>query len=211
MENSLSILPLFPLQIVLLPGSVVPLHVFEERYKILVRECAMEQSEFGINLVLGGRVHRIGCTAMLEEIIRRYPDGRLDIRVRGNRRYKLTEDFSAEDTPYFVGKVSFIPEEPSEIDHDLTTKAQDLLDRVIQRVYKGKDAPPFLFQKDRDLSYQMAEYSGLDFSQRQVILECSNERKRIQILISHYERLLEKLTKAHSSDTILDIGSSRLN
>jgi ATP-dependent Lon protease len=211
MEKSFSILPLFPLQVVLLPGAVIPLHVFEERYKVLIHECMRDQKEFGINLVLGGRVHRVGCTAMLEEIIRRYPDGRMDVRVRGQKRYRLTEEYSAEDTPYFVGKVLFLPEEPVKIDPELTAQARKMLSEVLQRVYKGKEKPVFVIDQYKEISFQLAEYSGLDFSQRQELLECSNEQKRIQLLIDHYTLIIEKLTMANTYVTILNVDSSRLN
>jgi Lon protease-like protein len=211
MEKTSLILPLFPLQIVLLPGAIIPLHVFEERYKVLVHECMRDKKEFGINLVLGGRVHRIGCTAKLEEIIHQYPDGRMDVRVRGQKRYRLTEEYSAEDTPYFVGKVLFLPEEPATIDPDVTSKARKMLSEVLLRVYKGKEKPVFIIDNEREISFQLAEYSGLDFSQRQELLECSNEQQRLQLLIDHYIRILEKLTMATTYSTILNVDSSRLN
>ncbi len=211
MELPYTIIPLFPLQIVLLPGLSIPLHVFEERYKALVRECVRDQKEFGINLVLGGRVHRIGCTAALEEVIRRYPDGRLDIRVQGRKRYRLTEDYSAEDTPYFVGKVLFLEDESTKVDPSRATKARELLSEVLGKVYKGKEKPAFFFDEERELSYQLAEYSGLDFSQRQGLLECSNEQHRLEMLIDHYSQILEKLSMAHKYVSILKVDSSRLN
>jgi Lon protease-like protein len=211
MEQSSSILPLFPLQIVLLPGAIIPLHVFEERYKVLVHECMRDQKDFGINLVLGGRVHRVGCTAKLEEIIRQYPDGRMDVRVRGQKRYRLTEEYSAEDTPYFVGRVLFLPEEPAHMDPDMVLHAREMLSGVLQRVYKGKEKPVFIIDNDREISFQLAEYSGLDFSQRQELLECSSEQQRLRLLIDHYTQIMEKLTMAGTYNTILNVDSSRLN
>jgi Lon protease-like protein len=211
MGKSSSILPLFPLQVVLLPGALIPLHIFEERYKVLIHECMRDQKDFGINLVLGGRVHRIGCTAKLEEIIRRYPDGRMDVRVRGQKRYRLTEEYSAEDTPYFVGKVLFLPEESTKIDPELIAKAREMLSEVLQRVYKGKEKPVIVIDQGKEISFQLAEYSGLDFSQRQKLLECSNERQRLQLLIDHYTRIMEKLMMTNTYVTILNVDSSRLN
>ncbi len=211
MENSFSVIPLFPLQVVLLPGAHIPLHVFEERYKTLIRECARDKKEFGINLVLGGRVHRIGCTAILEKILRRYPDGRLDIRVQGRKRYRLTEDYSAEDTPYFVGKIVFLEEEPAPIDPVLAVKARKMLSELLNKVYKGKEKPASFFDEERELSYQLAEYSGLDFTQRQELLECPNEHQRLEMLITHYSEILDKLSLKDKYISILKMDSSRLN
>ena len=83
------LLPLFPLQVVLFPHSLLPLHIFEDRYKLLIRECVTEKTEFGINLVQDGTLADVGCTAVVTTIVRRYDDGKMDIVVQGRQRYLL--------------------------------------------------------------------------------------------------------------------------
>ncbi len=211
MEVSSYTLPLFPLQFVMLPGSVVPIHVFEDRYKTLMRDCVEGGTSFGVNLVLGGRVHRVGCTAAIEEIVRRYDDGRLDVRVRGGRKYRMTEEYSADETPYFVARVLPLEDEPDDVGPQTRTRARALLNEVLTRVYKEREKPIFIFHEERELSYQMAEFSGLDFTQRQQLLECHSERLRLEKLIGHYQTILEKLSGNAFFPPITDVDGIRLN
>ena len=81
-----SLLPLFPLKVVLFPRTELPLHIFEERYKEMIGECVAEGTEFGIVLVLEQGLASTGCTAAIVDVIRKFPDGRMDILVRGQRR-----------------------------------------------------------------------------------------------------------------------------
>ena len=77
------LLPLFPLEVVLMPGGHLPLHIFEERYKEMIGEALRDKTEFGIVLVNGGGLAETGCTATIEGVLREYPDGRLDIVCSG--------------------------------------------------------------------------------------------------------------------------------
>ena len=73
--------PLFPLGIVLLPEEVVPLHIFEERYKLMVGECLEQQREFGIVWLSDSGLRDVGCTATIAELLETMDDGRMNILV----------------------------------------------------------------------------------------------------------------------------------
>ena len=79
------LLPIFPLQLVLLPEEVLPLHIFEERYKQMIGECLTEDKPFGIVLFDSQSIRSVGCTTRIAEIIKRYDDGRMDILNRRAR------------------------------------------------------------------------------------------------------------------------------
>jgi Lon protease-like protein len=96
MANSL--LPLFPLPLVLLPATAVPLHIFEDRYKQMMGELGRSGGEFGMVLAKDGGIVSIGCTAVVERVLKRYPDGRMDIVVVGRRRFRI--ESLNEDKPY---------------------------------------------------------------------------------------------------------------
>src|SRR4051794_30991450 len=83
------LLPMFPLSLVLLPTTPLPLHIFEDRYKEMMGMLIPERGEFGVVLTKGGGVVNIGCTATVEEVVRRYPDGRLDLIAVGRRRFNI--------------------------------------------------------------------------------------------------------------------------
>ncbi len=131
-------LPLFPLNVVLFPGSALPLHIFEDRYKILVRECSEKRGmEFGINRVEGERLSSIGCTAVVREVVKRYEDGRFDIIADGMRRYQL-QGLDQGKTPYYVGRVTFLEDEKDEVDAALLNETTDLYNRLVTSVYEDR-------------------------------------------------------------------------
>ncbi len=87
------LLPLFPLQVVLFPGGELPLHIFEDRYKEMIGEALRDKQEFGVVLASEKGVVNTGCTATVDKVLRRYPDGRLDILA--DSRTAAIRDFTA--------------------------------------------------------------------------------------------------------------------
>jgi len=83
------LLPLFPLQTVLLPRAPLPLHIFEDRYKEMVRDVMLAGSEFGVVLAREGALLNTGCTARVDRILRQFEDGRLDLMAVGNHRFQI--------------------------------------------------------------------------------------------------------------------------
>ena len=84
---------LFPLNVVLLPGTSLPLHIFEPRYRQMVNDCLEEKTEFGMLLAMPKGVARVGCTAEIVEVVKRYPDGRIDILTVGRAPFRVAELF----------------------------------------------------------------------------------------------------------------------
>src|SRR5439155_16695042 len=82
-------LPLFPLHVVLLPEAELPLHIFEDRYKEMIAEVLRDKIEFGVVLANERGIVNTGCTAVIERVLREYPDGRLDILALGRRRFEI--------------------------------------------------------------------------------------------------------------------------
>ena len=103
------LLPLFPLQLVAFPGSAIPLHIFEERYKEMVGEAEARRSEFGIVLAKDGGISNAGCTVVVEQVLQRYPDGRFDLIARGQRRFEIVSLDQEKD--YLRGDVEFFSDE----------------------------------------------------------------------------------------------------
>src|SRR5918997_5227503 len=101
MGNTVESFPLFPLGIVLLPHEVVPLHIFEERYKLMIGECLDADGEFGIVWLADDGLREVGCTARVTQVLDRFDDGRLNILVAGVSRFRLLRRI--EDLPYPAG------------------------------------------------------------------------------------------------------------
>ena len=103
-------IPLFPLNVVLFPGEQLPLHIFEPRYRRMVRNCLEAKSPFGMLLALPNGVVRVGCTAEIVDIVKKYEDGRMDILTVGREPFRILELFS--DDPLLHGQIDYLE------DHD---------------------------------------------------------------------------------------------
>ena len=173
----MSDIPLFPLNVVLMPGSPLPLHIFEERYKQMVNECLESGAEFGMVLADESGTRQVGCTAKIVELVQRFDDGRLVILVEGSRRFELKNIFTGK--PYYVGEVEYIEDGPEE---DVTSLAEEcvaLLERVVAAATEGSVGieiePPY-----RNLSFAIAGRIEFDLETRQQILELPTEKGRLE-------------------------------
>jgi ATP-dependent Lon protease len=173
----LSDIPLFPLNVVLLPGAPLPLHIFEERYKQMVNECLESESEFGMVLADESGTRRVGCTARIVELVERYEDGRMLILVEGSRRFKLNNILTGR--PYYMGEIEYLEEEPEEDVNALAEECIALLERVVEAATEGSVGieiePPY-----RNLSFAIAGRVEFDLETRQQILELTSEKERLQ-------------------------------
>ncbi|MEK9138891.1 MAG: LON peptidase substrate-binding domain-containing protein [Bacteroidota bacterium] len=186
-------LSLFPLKVVLFPGSALPLHIFEERYKTLINECIREEgTEFGINLKNDDQLKRVGCSAVVREMMQRYEDGRMDIIVEGRRRYEL-HSLDEKSAPYAVGRVTFFTNEPYDVDIALADRTARLYNSLIQIVYEEKLPKLLLDALARNVSYVIAQKSGLTLAQRQDLLEMQSENQRLMKLFDYLMTVLPKL------------------
>ncbi len=183
-------IPLFPLNVVLMPGTPMPLHIFEERYKQMVNECLEGESEFGMVLADESGTRGVGCTARIVELVERYEDGRMLILVEGSRRFKLNNVLTGK--PYYVGEIEFFEDGP---EGDVTALAEEnvaLLERVVEAATEGSVGieiePPY-----RNLSFAIAGRVEFDLETRQQILELTSEKERLEkirdLLTAAAERL----------------------
>src|SRR5919107_6036237 len=99
-------LPLFPLGVVALPHELVPLHIFEERYKTMIGECLERETEFGIVWAADDGLRPVGCAMEITEVLERMDDGRLNILTRGTRPFRVVAERDA--LPYPAGTVEFL-------------------------------------------------------------------------------------------------------
>ncbi len=170
-------IPLFPLNVVLMPGTPLPLHIFEERYKQMVNECLDSETEFGMVLADEGGTRRVGCTAKIVELLQRYDDGRMLILVEGSRRFRLKNIFTGK--PYYVGEVEYLEDGPEEDVGALAEECVALLERVIEAATEGSVGieiePPY-----RNLSFAIAGRIEFEVDTRQEILELPTEKGRLE-------------------------------
>lgn len=168
------LLPLFPLQAVLLPGGDLPLHIFEERYKEMIGEVIRERREFGVVLAGEKGIVNTGCTATVDKVLRQYPDGRMDILTRGRRRFEIVT--LNDERAFLRGEVQFFDDEdfgpaPPEIQ-------QRAMDGFNQLRALTSDAP-IGETGNPQLSFRMAQ-AVTDVAFRQAILATRSEAERLR-------------------------------
>src|SRR6202162_3253171 len=117
-------IPLFPLSIVLSPGQAVPLHIFEQRYRVMTRHCIETQSPFGIVLVHEEELAEIGCTALIVNTLKEYEDGRSDILTPGQSAFRLLA--THDEKAYMEAEVEFLEEDFAGVDAAVSAQVEQL-------------------------------------------------------------------------------------
>lgn len=179
------LLPLFPLNVVLFPRTPLPLHIFEDRYREMIGEALEAKTEFGVVLAKEQSLAAIGCTAIIEKVVERYEDGRLDILTAGRRRFRI-ESLDDERT-FLRGKVEFFDDDEADAVEGVTVEStpDDLKARVLASFQElanlGSDPPWSPNLGDKQLSFQLA-HSVPDLDFRQVILNSKSELERMRRL-----------------------------
>ena len=115
------LLPIFPLELVLLPGVPLPLHIFEPRYKEMIAECLEQKKPFGVVRASSDGVADIGCTAEIMSVTKKYDDGRMDILTRGVERLEVIE--VNEDRSFLQAEISVVEDEPGKPAAEMVTQA----------------------------------------------------------------------------------------
>ncbi len=174
------LLPLFPLSVVLLPAMPLPLHIFEERYREMMAYVIAEESEFGVVLAKDEGIVNIGCSASVINVLRKYPDGRLDLLAAGQRRFRI--ESLDQEKPYLRATVEFFDDEDvSEVPSDLREKAGAAYRKLaeIERPDSDNESDA---EKASRLSFHMARFIS-DLDKRQTILSLRSEVERLQYLV----------------------------
>jgi len=173
------LLPLFPLSLVLVPTMPLPLHIFEDRYKEMMADLITGQSEFGVVLAKEQGIANIGCTAIVDEITRRYDDGRLDLIATGQRRFRITS--LDQEKTYLRAEVQYFnDEDASEVPADLKQKASSAYRRLA--TFEDVEAMEPKFERTR-ISFQLAQLIE-DLDKRQMVLGLRSEIERLEYLVS---------------------------
>lgn len=209
-------LPLFPLGTVLFPGMVLPLHIFEERYRTLISDLqeGPEPGRFGVIAIKKGRetgidgvsaLYEVGCTAIIRET-ERYEDGRYDLVTVGTERFRLRE--MDDSRPYVQGDVEFIPEEAGDAPaaglaaHAVSQLFRRYLDVLATRGLAEVNVPD-LPEEPVLLSYLIAAAMIIDLPDRQALLAEPDALSRLtaeRALLSRETTMLRTLTARPAPD-----------
>ncbi len=185
----MSLLPLFPLDLVLFPGAPLPLHIFEPRYKEMIAECLEQKKPFGMVRAKENAVAEVGCTASIIDVSKQYEDGRLDINTEGKQRFAIVS--LNHDRSFLQAEVTwFEDEEPVSATSDVKTALElheELLTILGQTAEIDANEPP--------VSFQLANELPVDLDFKQAILEMKSEAERLQTLIEYYRASIPRVKK----------------
>jgi Lon protease-like protein len=169
--------PLFPLGLVALPSELIPLHIFEERYKAMIARCLEEESEFGIVWLGDDGLRPIGCACMIAEVLERMPDGRINLVARGTRVFRI--ESRQEELPYPAATVEFLDDRDEVVDFEVAAGAHiayaDLVEQATERV-------PEPGEVEAMTAYQMAATVEFGLDAKQGLLDLRSETARLKLV-----------------------------
>jgi len=185
-----ALIPLFPLDVVLFPGTPLPLHIFEPRYKEMIGECLSRHRTFGVVRAVEQGLADVGCTAEIVTVVKEYPDGRLDLVTEGRQRFELLR--VNQERSFLQAEVLMIDDEPGTPPQEDAARAVQLHSQLLAIAGAKQDlaADPSL------LSFYLAGSLPLDLDFKQKLLALRSEPERLSLLINYLETIIPNLQRA---------------
>ena len=206
-------LKLFPLGVVLFPGLPMPLHIFEDRYKQMIAECIEEDEPFGVVFLDETRMRKVGCTARIEDILKRYDDGKLDIVTRGERKFRIIE--LDDSHPYLMASVYYVSDEISDENSDENSDEanSNLLEQSISQLGRlakitGSDIDLETLQAmDLErLSYLIAGLDAFSAEEKQFFLELPTTAQRLLACVQSLANVVQTYDVLSEANELLPEG-----
>ena len=188
--------PLFLLGIVAIPHELVPLHVFEERYRTMINECLEGGSEFGIVWAGDEGVRPVGCAMEITEVLERMDDGRLNILARGTRPFRIVDE--RHDLAYPAGTVELLTDKDEEPDAKTRTAAHEAYGALVEQ---ATDRAPDADELRDMTAYQMAATVDFGRDAKQGLLDLRSENARLRLVTRLFRaasRRLEFIERAQA-------------
>src|SRR2546421_8978384 len=180
--------PLFPLGIVALPGELIPLHIFEERYKTMMNECMRDEREFGIVWLSDDGLREIGCACEIEQVLERMEDGRMNLLARGTRPFRVIE--RQGHLAYPAGVIEFVEDREDTPDPELLQNARAAYADLVKR---ATDREP----DDEELAdmsaYAMAATVDFGLDAKQGLLDLRSENARLRLVTRLFRAAIKRL------------------
>jgi Lon protease-like protein len=186
--------PLFPLGLVLLPQELVPLHIFEERYKLMIGECLENDREFGILWLSDDGLRDVGCSARIVRLVDTTEDGRMDILVEGGQPFRLLRRI--DDMPYPAGDIELLEDFDPEADPSLAEQARA---RYAELVEKATEETPNADSIAGLDAYGMAATVEHPPEAKQALLELRAENDRLRMVEEMFRTAIKRVAYAEET------------
>jgi Lon protease-like protein len=180
--------PLFPLGLVALPGELIPLHIFEERYKTMMSECLEQDSEFGIVWMSDDGLRDIGCACEIERVLERMDDGRMNLLARGTRPFRVLE--RQGHLAYPAGVIEFVEDRADTPNGELAAAAHAAYGDLVRR---ATDREPENEDLDQMSAYDMAATVDFGLDAKQGLLDLRSENARLRLVTRLFRAATKRL------------------
>jgi Lon protease-like protein len=180
--------PLFPLGLVALPEELIPLHIFEERYKLMINRCLQDDSEFGIVWMGDDGLRDVGCACAIDRVLETTDDGRINLVARGTRPFWIAERDGS--LPYPAGTVQFLTDRPEEPDPEAATAARQVYAELVRR---ATDHDPDDADVAAMTAYGMAATVDFGLEAKQGLLELRSENARMALVTRLFRAAFKRL------------------
>ncbi len=183
--------PLFPLGIVALPTEVVPLHIFEERYKTMMAVCLERETEFGIVWLSDDGLRDIGCAVEITEVLEKLPDGRMNLITRGTRPFRLVA--RQDELPYPAGEVEFLADRDEAPDGEAADQAREAYAELVEQATDRRPGADELESLD---AYGMASTVDFGLDAKQSLLDLRSENGRLRLVTRLFRAAMRRIELA---------------
>jgi Lon protease-like protein len=180
--------PLFPLGLVALPSELIPLHIFEERYKSMVARCLEEESEFGIVWLADDGLRPVGCACVITEVLERFPDGRINLVARGTRPFRI--ESRQDELAYPAGVVEFLTDRDEALDDEAAVGAHAA---YAELVAQATDKEPDSAEIGAMSAYEMAATVEFGLDAKQGLLDLRSESARLKLVTRLFRAAVKRL------------------
>ena len=187
----MSLLALFPLEVVLFPGTPLPLHIFEPRYREMISECLDQKKSFGVVRAKEDGVAEIGCTAEIITVTKKYPDGRMDIVTEGRERFEVMQ--VNQERSFLQAEVLYLQDAPEQATAEEVAQAVKLRGEIFELAGSASTNPSEI--ESAQLSFNLVGPMPLDLDFKQTLLGLKSEAERLQAVISYFEAILPNLRR----------------
>lgn len=187
-------IPLFPLETVLFPGTALPLHIFEQRYREMVADCLSGDKVFGVVRSDGDQMAIIGCTAKIVRVVKRYEDGRLDILCEGVRRFEI--EALDESRTFLQADVEFFEDEGAGSTRPDREDCAALHFATLHLA--GIQSPTMHLDLNAPVAFQLADSLPSDLTFKQQLLASRSDAERTTQLREFYNDVLPRLRAKES-------------
>lgn len=198
-------LPLFPLSLVAFPSEPVNLHIFEPRYRQLVKECIEEEIPFGIVPYIDGKLMSVGTSMFVTSLINTYPTGEMDIQTKGNGLFRIVTLENPMPTKLYAGaeiepitsyEISDIFAQNTESVLELFDQFQQLTDTELE--FKDFETYP--------LSFQLGHKIGFSLTEEFLLLQINTENHRLAYIANHLREAVEMLQKIERAKKMIALN-----